>query len=347
MVSFPQLFDAGTPLSEKVAVVGATTWGTTLSVIMSGEGRKVTLLARNPDERAGLAHARENSRFLPGIKFPELLSVSSDPVEALAGAAMAVIAVPSDRLRENARRIAAHVGPDAVVVNAAKGLELPSALRMSEVLAEELPQSVLPRLCSLSGPNLAKEILQGKPSTTVIASESHEAAEQAQAALLSSSFRVYTSGDVVGVELGGALKNIVALGAGICDGLEFGENAKAAFITRGLAEIARLGVAAGANPLTFAGLAGVGDVIATCASRLSRNRYVGEQLALGRSWPEIRDSMDNVAEGVNATGAALKLAHRLDVEMPIAETTYRVLHEGLSPREAAIELMQRPVGSEW
>ena len=152
---------------------------------------------------------------------------------------------------------------------------------------------------------------------------------------------------MAGVELGGALKNIVALGAGICDGLEFGENAKAALITRGLAEIARLGVAAGAQPLTFAGLAGVGDVIATCASRLSRNRYVGEQLALGRSWPEIRDSMDNVAEGVNATGAALTLAHRLDVEMPIAQTTYRVLHEGLSPREAAIELMQRPVGSEW
>ena len=147
--------------------------------------------------------------------------------------------------------------------------------------------------------------------------------------------------------MGGALKNIVALGAGICDGLEFGENAKAALITRGLAEIARLGVAAGAQPLTFAGLAGVGDVIATCASRLSRNRFVGEQLALGRSWPEIRASMDNVAEGVNATGAALRLAELLDVDMPIAQTTYRVLHEGLSPREAAIELMQRPVGSEW
>ena len=347
VLSFPQLFDAGTLLSAKVTVVGATTWGTTLSVIMSQEGRELTLLARNPDERNQLAIARENSRFLPGVKFPERVEVSSDPAEALPGAAMVVIAVPSDRLRENARRIADHVAPGAVVVNAAKGLELPSALRMSQVLAEELPAAVQPGICSLSGPNLAKEILQGKPSTTVVASESHEAAERAQAVLLSSRFRVYTSDDVAGVELGGALKNIVALGAGICDGLEFGENAKAALITRGLAEIARLGVAAGAQPLTFAGLAGVGDVIATCASRLSRNRYVGEQLALGRSWPEIRDSMDNVAEGVNATGAALTLAHRLDVEMPIAQTTYRVLHEGLSPREAAIELMQRPVGSEW
>ena len=331
----------------KVTVVGATTWGTTLSVIMSKEGREVTLLARNPDERDQLAIARENARFLPGVKFPEQMEISSDPADALPGAAMVVIAVPSDRLRDNARRIADHVAPDTVVVNAAKGMELPSALRMSQVLAQELPAAVQLGICSLSGPNLAKEILQGKPSTTVVASESHEAAERAQATLLSSRFRVYTSDDVVGVELGGALKNIVALGAGICDGLEFGENAKAALITRGLAEIARLGVAAGANPLTFAGLAGVGDVIATCASRLSRNRYVGEQLALGRSWPEIRDSMDNVAEGVNATGAALKLAHQLDVEMPIAETTYRVLHEGLSPREAAIELMQRPVGSEW
>ena len=347
MLSFSQFFDWDFPLSAKVAVVGATTWGTTLSVIMSGEGREVTLLARNPDESDNLAHARENSRFLPGIRFPELLEVSSDPKEALLGAELVVIAVPSDRLRENARRIAAHVAPEAVVVSATKGLELPSASRMSQVLAEELPSALLPGICALSGPNLAKEILQGKHSTTVVASESHEAAEQAQAALLSSRFRVYTSDDVVGVELGGALKNIVALGAGICDGLEFGENAKAALITRGLAEIARLGVAAGAQPLTFAGLAGVGDVIATCASRLSRNRYVGEQLAHGRSWAEIRDSMDNVAEGVNATGAALRLAHQLDVEMPIAETTYRVLHEGLSPREAAIELMQRPVGSEW
>ena len=334
-------------MSAKVTVVGTTTWGTTLSMIMSGEARPVTLLARNPDERDRLESARENSRFLPGIKFPDLLRVSADPAEALPGAAITVIAVPSDRLRENARRLADHIAPDTVVVNAAKGLELPSALRMSQVLSEELPTAVLPRICSLSGPNLAKEILQGKPSTTVVASESPGAAEQAQAVLLSARFRVYTSDDLVGVELGGALKNIVALGAGICDGLEFGENAKAALITRGLAEIARLGVAAGAQPLTFAGLAGVGDVIATCASRLSRNRFVGEQLALGRSWPEIRASMDNVAEGVNATGAALRLAEQLDVDMPIAQTTYRVLYEGLSPREAAIELMQRPVGSEW
>lgn len=333
-------------MPEKTVVIGATTWGTTLALVMAGEGRPVTLLARNAAEADTLRSSQENARFLPGVKFPAALTVSSDDPDALTGAKLLVVAVPSDRLRESARRIAPHLADGAVVINAAKGLELPSALRMSQVLAEELPKGLSGAVCSLSGPNLAKEIVQGKPSSTVVASDSPEAVEAAQAALLSPRFRVYTSNDLTGVELAGSLKNIVALGAGICDGLEFGENAKAAFVTRALAEIARLGVAAGAQPLTFAGLAGVGDVIATCASRLSRNRYVGEQLALGRSWPDIRASMDNVAEGVNATEAALKMAAALNVEMPIAETTYRVLYEGLSPLEAANELMERPVGSE-
>ena len=307
----------------------------------------MALLTRTQEEREYLEEARENARFLPGVTFPPSLRVSDAPPEALEGADLVVVAVPSDRMRENAGRIAAHVSQGTAVVSATKGLELPSAMRMSEVLAGELPSSVGPGICALSGPNLAKEIVQGKPATTVVASGSEWAVERARAALLSSRFRVYASDDVVGVELGGALKNIVALGAGICDGLQSGENAKAALVTRGLAEIARLGEAAGAHPLTFAGLAGVGDVIATCASRLSRNRYVGEQLALGRSWPEIRASMDNVAEGVNATEAALRLAEQLGVEMPIAETTYRVLYEGLSPGEAAVELMGRPVGREY
>ena len=331
---------------DKTVVVGATTWGTTLALVLAGDGRPVTLLTRNPAERDRLESARENARFLPGAVFPPMLRVSADAAEALNGATLAVIAVPSDRMRENAQRIGTHLGANAVVVSASKGLELPTAMRMSEALVEELPTSLHSGICALSGPNLAKEIVQGKPASSVVAGATPEAAERAQAALLSGRFRVYSSNDLVGVELGGALKNIVALGAGICDGLDFGENAKAAFVTRGLAEIARLGEAAGALPLTFAGLAGVGDVIATCASRLSRNRYVGEQLALGRSWPEIRASMDNVAEGVNATEAALKMAARLGVEMPITETTYRVLYEGLSPREAAAELMERPVGSE-
>jgi glycerol-3-phosphate dehydrogenase (NAD(P)+) len=314
---------------------------------MAGEGRPVTLLARNDAECAGLETARENARFLPGVNFPPLLRVSPDAAEAMSGASLTVLAVPSDRLRENARRIAGHLAPGTVVVSAAKGLELPTARRMSEVLAEELPPGFRPGICSLSGPNLAKEIVQGKPASTVVAGRDADRTAYAQEVLMSPSFRVYTSDDIVGVELGGALKNIIALGAGISDGLDLGDNAKSAFITRGLAEITRLGIAAGAQPLTFAGLAGMGDIIATCSSPLSRNRYVGEQLARGRSWPEIRESMDNVAEGVNTTGAAVAMAEELGVEMPITDVTYRMLFEGLPPKEAIAELMGRPPRSEW
>ena len=199
----------------------------------------------------------------------------------------------------------------------------------------------------MSGPNFAREIVEGKIASTVVAGRNAAMTEHAQTILMSSSFRVYTSDDVTGVELGGALKNIIALGAGIADGLDIGDNGKAAFITRGLAEITRLGIAAGAQPLTFAGLAGLGDLIATCASKLSRNRYVGEQLAQGRSWPEIRDSMSNVAEGVNTTRAALAMANELNVELPITRAAYRVLFEGLAPRDAIVELMERPPRSEW
>jgi glycerol-3-phosphate dehydrogenase (NAD(P)+) len=218
---------------------------------------------------------------------------------------------------------------------------------MSQVMEEELPAHLHQGICVLSGPNLAKEVVQGKPASTVVAARNPSAAAQAQAILMSPNFRVYTSDDVTGVELGGALKNIIALGAGIGDGLGMGDNAKAAFITRGLAEITRLGLAAGASPLTFAGLAGLGDLIATCASPLSRNHYVGMQLAQSRSWPEIRESMENVAEGVNTTVAALELARGLGVEMPIAQAAHRVLFEGLSPQEAVAELMGRPPRSEW
>jgi glycerol-3-phosphate dehydrogenase (NAD(P)+) len=218
---------------------------------------------------------------------------------------------------------------------------------MSQIMAEELPADQQDGICVLSGPNLAKEIVEGRPTSAVVASRNPERAAFVQQILMSPAFRVYTSADVVGVELGGTLKNIIALGAGFADGLEMGENGKSAFITRGLAEITRLGLAAGAQPLTFAGLAGLGDLIATCASRLSRNRYVGEELARGRSWPEIQEGMDNVAEGVNTTGAALAMAQDLGVEMPIAQVTYRVLYEGLTPERAISELMERPPRSEW
>ena len=305
------------------------------------------MLTRTQTEAQTLVSDGRNTRFLPNVPFPKGLNITSRPAEALKNSELVILAVPSDRLRENVQQIKPHLEHGVIALSATKGLELPTARRMSQVIQDELPDSLHSRICVLSGPNLAKEIMAGKPASTVIASQDPEAAEKSQAMLMSTNFRVYTSEDVLGVELSGALKNIVALGAGIGDGMNAGENAKSAFITRGLAEITRLGIAAGANPLTFAGLAGLGDLVATCSSRLSRNRYVGEQLANGRSGTEISDSMDNVAEGVNATQAALVLAKELGVEMPIAEMASRVLFDGLSSQKALTELMSRPARSEW
>ena len=334
-------------MSVQTAVIGATTWGTTLGILLAQNDVPVTILARTQAEAETLASQGRNTRFLPDAPFPDRLSVTGEPESALKQSDLVIIAVPSDRLRENVQRIKPHLRAGAIVLSATKGLELPTARRMSQVMQDELPADFHEDICVLSGPNLAKEIAAGKPASTVIASKNPDAAQKAQNALMSAEYRVYTSADVLGVELAGALKNIVALGAGIGDGMGTGENAKAAFITRGLAEMTRLGIAAGADSLTFAGLAGLGDVVATCSSRLSRNRHVGEELAKGRTWREIRDSMDNVAEGVNATQAALILARELGVEMPISEMASRVLFDGLSPQKAMAELMARPARSEW
>ena len=304
------------------------------------------LLARTRQEASQLNSERRNVRFLPHARFPDVLTVTSDAREAIALAELVIIAVPSDQFRPNVRSIREEIAPGAIVLSATKGLELPAGERMSQVLRQELPPHLHSNVCVLSGPNLAHEVIQGKPASTVVAGIDIAKAKLAQSILMSGSFRVYTSDDVIGVELGGALKNIIALGAGIADGIEAGDNAKSAFVTRGLAEITRLGIASGAHPLTFAGLAGLGDLMATCNSPLSRNHYVGEQLARGRTWPEIQQSMDNVAEGVNATRAALEMAARLGVEMPITQVTHQVLFDGLSPQEAAAQLMGRPGRSE-
>lgn len=332
---------------NKVAVVGATTWGTTLALLFARNGAEVVLLARTPTERDVLRGDRQNRRFLPGYQFPDNLRVSSDPGDALRSVSLVVLAVPANSLRENTRRVCDFVPNGAVVLSAAKGLEMDSGKRMSQVLADELPSSLHSGICALSGPNLALEIVQGKYTSTVVASKDREAASLVQRLLMSPTFRVYTSSDIVGVELGGALKNIIALGAGMADGMEAGDNGKAAFITRGLAEMTRLGVACGASPLTFAGLAGLGDLVATCASRLSRNRFVGEQIALGRPLKDVLASMQNVAEGVYTTHAALSMAKRRGVDMPIAEAIHKVLSEGLDPREAIAGLMVRPPKAEW
>ena len=332
---------------NKVAVIGTTTWGTTLAIGLARKNVPVTMLARTAEESRDLEVSRQNSRFLPGVEFPQPLAVSHEPEYALDGAGMIILAVPCGRFRDNARRIEGTITGEPIVLSVSKGLEMDTGKRMSQVLKDELPKRLHPKVCVLSGPNLALEIVEGKPASAVVASESHTVAEEAQEVMMSPSFRVYTNVDVIGVELGGALKNIIALGAGICDGLEYGDNGKAGFITRGLAEITRLGVTAGASPITFSGLAGLGDLVASCASPLSRNHFVGQQLAAGKPLQEILASMKNVAEGVYTTVAALKMAEGLGVEMPIARATYQVLFEGLDPRQAVMGLMGRPPRPEW
>ena len=302
---------------------------------------EVRLWARTDDEAALLTSRNENSRFVPGSKFPRSMRITASADEAFHEARIVIVAVPSRTLRENIRNIRDSLDGSTVVVSAVKGLEFGTGQRMSQVMEEELPSSLHSGICALSGPNLAAEIVNGKPSSTVVASANADAAKRAQAVMNSPVFRVYTNDDIVGVEFAGALKNIIALGAGICDGLRYGDNAKAAFITRGLAEITRLGVEMGASPLTFAGLAGMGDLIATCSSTLSRNHHVGEQFAKGNSLPEITEAMTNVAEGIDTTAAAVKLAKRLGVDMPIAGATYDVLFKDVALEQAISGLMGR------
>lgn len=331
----------------KIGVVGTTSWGTTLAIITARKGVDVRLWARTEEEATRLRTDGENRRLLPGTPFPQRLQVTASRDEAFGEADLVIVAVPSSSLRANVRGISDSVLESTVVVSAAKGLEVDSARRMSQVLQEELRPSLHGSICALSGPNLASEIIEGKLSSTVVASPNEDAAKHVQTLLTSTRFRVYTNSDIIGVEFGGALKNIIVLGAGICDGLRYGDNAKAAFMTRGLSEITRLSVAAGAEPLTLAGLAGMGDLMATCSSPLSRNHYVGEELARGRNLAEIRAGMKHVAEGVDTTAAAVSLASTLGVEMPIAQATYDILFKNLAIDQAVARLMGREPRPEW
>ena len=324
-----------------IGVVGTGAWGTTLAIITARRGHQVRLLARTEAEARTLSDDGEQSRFLPGVPFPDGLRVTSSARDALGDADLVIIATPSRAFRQNASGVSAHISERAIVVSATKGIEIASGKRMSQVLEDELPEALRPGVCVLSGPNLAREIVEERPASTVIASRNADAARAAQDIVNSPRFRVYTNDDVVGVEFGGALKNIIALGAGVCEGLGLGDNAKAGFITRGLAEIARLSVAAGANPLTLSGLAGMGDLIATCASPLSRNHQFGVQLSKGRTLEQIRASMTSVAEGVDTTAATVPLAARMGVEMPIAQATHRVLFEGANVTEVIAGLLER------
>jgi glycerol-3-phosphate dehydrogenase (NAD(P)+) len=337
-----------------IAVLGTGAWGTTLARMIAFErlrqpGGALTPLAtaeppvmlweHKPERAATMERERQNSVYLPGEIFPPNVRVASDLAAAVGGAEIVLLVTPSQHVRAHAQALAPLLTPGTVVICGSKGLELGTHLRLSEVIAQELPASTA--IVALSGPNLAKEIAHGLPAAAVVASHHAAAAEQARAALTTPIFRVYTSDDVAGVELGGALKNIIALGVGISDGLGYGDNAKASFMTRALFEITRLALAAGANPLTLAGLAGLGDLIATCSSPLSRNRMLGLELARGRPLREIQAERKTVAEGVTTTLAALDLARSLGVELPITEQIARVLFEGKDVREAVAELMLR------
>lgn len=325
-------------MSDQVGVIGAGAWGTTLAIQLADAQRPVTLWTHAADTAERLAHQRENARYLPGATFPPNLRVATDDIHLAEPYRLYLAAVPSAHLRATLRRLAPQLHPGTPILSVVKGIEEHTHLRMSQVIAEELPGR---RVAVLSGPNLAREIAAGKPAGSVVASDDAELAAELAQLLGRDRFRVYTNPDIIGVELAGALKNVVALAAGMVDGLGFGDSAKAGIITRGLAEMTRLGVAAGAHPLTFAGLAGVGDLIATCMSPLSRNRRAGELFASGLTWAEARDRLEGVAEGVFTVAGALELAAQHGVELPIAEQVRAVVHDGRSPLEAVAELMAR------
>jgi len=322
----------------RVAVVGAGAWGTTLAILVA-KREPAVLLARSPETAGRLAADRTNARRLPGIPFPVRLDVSADPA-VLATAELIVFAVPSRHLRAEVARVAPFVPPAADLVSVVKGLEEGSLLRMSQVIAEAGGFDPA-RIAALSGPNLALEIARGLPASAVVAAEDEALAARVQARLGRRRFRLYVNNDLVGVELCGALKNVLAIAAGAAEELGFGDNGKAGLMTRGLAEMTRVGIAAGANPLTFAGLAGIGDVIATCGSPLSRNHRLGVELAKGRPWAEIETSLPGTAEGAYTVDAAIALADRLGVEMPIAREVHRALFEGKSAKRCLVDLLAR------
>ena len=323
-----------------VGVIGSGAWGTTLALLLARKGIATTLWEHRPERVIEMRQHNENTFFLPNFFFPRTLSITSDIAEATQHKDMLLLVTPSQRMRENVRLLVPYITQNTILVSASKGIEISTLKRMTEIIGEEIPTSST-HIAALSGPNIAREVAEEKPTAAVVAAQDAVVAAEVQKMLSTSHMRVYTAHDVVGVELGGALKNIIAIGAGFNDGMSYGDNAKAAFITRGLAEISRLGIAAGAHPLTFAGLAGIGDLIATCASPLSRNQQLGRRLAAGEKLDDILKSTRTVAEGVTTTKAALQLAAHYNVDMPITTQLSLVLFEGLDPHQAVPELMMR------
>jgi glycerol-3-phosphate dehydrogenase (NAD(P)+) len=324
----------------RAAVLGAGSWGTTFAKVLADAGCEVTLHARRPELVTVIAETRENPDYLPGIRLPSAVRPTADAEEALDGAGIVVLAVPSQSLRDNLKRWTPLLPADSTLLSLMKGIELGTTKRMSEVICEvtgALPE----RVAALSGPNLAKEIAEEQPAATVIACPDKDRATDIQTACHTPYFRPYTNPDMVGCELGGAVKNVIALACGMAEGMGFGDNTKASLMTRGLAEIARMGVAMGADPMTFAGLAGLGDLVATCTSPLSRNRTFGERLGRGETVEQVIAHTRQTAEGVKSSLSILELAAGAGVEMPITEQVVQVCHEGIAPSVAMKYLMRR------
>ncbi len=324
--------------SKNIAVIGAGSWGTAIAILLSSKGYNVRLWDVDSKRAKKLIADRENKQYLPNIKFPNTLHPIIEIEEVLAGAELAIFAAPAQQFRVALDNALPYIEKDTKIVNLAKGIEQHTLLRMSEIAYQKVPQE---NYAVLSGPSHAEEVGLQKPTTVVVASTSKETAEYVQDVFFAENFRVYTSQDVIGVELGGALKNIIALGAGISDGMEFGDNAKAALMTRGIAEISRLGVAMGADIHTFSGLSGVGDLIVTCTSMHSRNRRCGLAIGEGKGVKEAVDSVGMVVEGMYTAEAAYELAKKYDVEMPIVEGIYEIISKNASPKEIVKQLMLR------
>lgn len=333
--------------SGKVSVLGAGAWGTALAKVLAEKGDDVALWARNTDVVTQVNDRHENERYLPGQKLPATLHATTDLAACLDGATMIVFVAPSHATREVATLAAPFIGKDVPIVSATKGIENDTLMFMDEVLRELLPAHAREHLTFLSGPSFAKELSNHMPTAVVIASKSTAACELVMRRFHMPYLRTYASEDVIGVECGGALKNVIAIAAGACDGLGFGYNTRAALITRGLAEVARLSVARGGSPLTLAGLAGMGDLVLTCTGELSRNRTVGVELGKGKKLNDVLASLGHVAEGVKTTKSAYDLAQKLKVDMPITTEIYKVLYEDKPAERAVVDLMTRELGPEF
>jgi glycerol-3-phosphate dehydrogenase (NAD(P)+) len=326
----------------EIAVLGAGSWGTALAMVLADNGHKVRLWSHNDEQVQEINHEHTNKKYLPEIILPELIVGHASLNDALTGIETVILAVPTKAIREVVGKMKAVATKPLTIAHVSKGIEPDTLMRISELIEEEMPKEFIKAIVVLSGPSHAEEVSLRYPTTVTVSSENMAAAEEIQDLFINQNyFRVYTNPDVIGVEIGGALKNIIALAAGITDGLGYGDNAKAALMTRGLAEISRLGTKMGANPLTFSGLTGIGDLIVTCTSVHSRNWRAGNMLGKGKSLEEVLDSMGMVVEGVRTTKAAYQLARKYDVKMPITFALYDVLFNGKNAKDAVDVLMSR------